>query len=934
MRHWLQLATRNWRTKPARTVLTSGAVALGVGVVVWVTCCYESVRRSVTDAVLEWIGRSHLMIEPVEGVWAVFDEDIEAIAKNLPGVAATTVRTREYIEIGTDRRAGAPQDSQLRTQDFARIEISGINPDKELAFRTYKLSAGRFLAATDDKSILMEKLLADEMNVGVGDDVLLRDFEPPGPATAFRVVGIVDRRRASVNQAPMVWGRLVDVQSLCSLPKKVKAVDIMLANPSVVSIQEAGTRLRTLLDERAEKSGSSSSDSKSLEVNTTEAQLQKLSAAQGLLQFIMTLLACVVLMTALFIILASMSMGVTERVAELGLLRCIGVTRLQIVGFILAQTMPIGVVGTLIGVPLGLVLQWLTMQAAPDYVGQMAVSAWGLSLAILGGLGTTLLGAALPAASAFWISPVEAVRSAGTLRAARWLAFSLIAGIALLAGHEWLSRSIASGQSTTYDARAIASLLLLYGGFVLIAPMVIVLTGRIASWAAALLLRLNSRLLGTETHDAPFRSAAIAGGLMVGLSLIVGLVVWGDSVKQGWQFPKEFPDAMLYSYDALPLDLARSVTKTPGIAQVTVCDDFAFSLSKPSIFRPFTVLDQFSRFLAIDIDTGFDIVKLAFLEGNERDARQRLRAGGHILVTREFAKARKVKLGDKVRLWVDKKEASFIVAGVVASPGLDIAMSFFNATTYFQTYAVGAVFGTLDDANRLFGRNYGKLFLMNFDFPNGDNSRLAQGETRPIALAPKDQAATTKRVSETGRPTFALGSGPVPGDGPEEQVANVMLKKLGWPDKAFVTARELKREIDRNIDRVTLLLSAIPIVGLLVSALGLANLMAANVASRSREIAVLRSIGLTRGQLTRMVLGESVVLGLIGSGLGLALGLALGRASNVMTQALSGFAPPMSVPWTMVLGGAAAAIALCVLAALIPARNAGRTNIVQVLSGG
>src|SRR5258706_9247110 len=98
MRHWLQIATRNWRTRPGRAILAGGAVALGVGVVVWVTCCYESVRQSVTDAVLEWIGRSHIIIEPVEGGWAVFDEDLQKLVATAPGVAETTGRTREYVE--------------------------------------------------------------------------------------------------------------------------------------------------------------------------------------------------------------------------------------------------------------------------------------------------------------------------------------------------------------------------------------------------------------------------------------------------------------------------------------------------------------------------------------------------------------------------------------------------------------------------------------------------------------------------------------------------------------------------------------------------------------------------------------------------------------------------------------------------------------------
>ena len=87
MQHWLQIATRSWRTKLGRTALTIVAIALGVGVVVWVTCCYESVRRGVNEVVLKWIGRSHVVVESSAGVWAVFDADVEDLVKTVPRFA-------------------------------------------------------------------------------------------------------------------------------------------------------------------------------------------------------------------------------------------------------------------------------------------------------------------------------------------------------------------------------------------------------------------------------------------------------------------------------------------------------------------------------------------------------------------------------------------------------------------------------------------------------------------------------------------------------------------------------------------------------------------------------------------------------------------------------------------------------------------------------
>src|SRR5690606_1134430 len=115
--------------------------------------------------------------------------------------------------------------------------------------------------------------------------------------------------------------------------------------------------------------------------------------------------------TAFFIILATMSMGVTERVAQLGLLRCVGMTRGQLFRLTLLHSIPMGLVGTMLGVPIGLGFQWLTLWAAEGYLGSFAVSRGGLARAVCGGLGTTLLGAIVPAARAFEVSPIEASRS-------------------------------------------------------------------------------------------------------------------------------------------------------------------------------------------------------------------------------------------------------------------------------------------------------------------------------------------------------------------------------------------------------------------------------------------------------------------------------------------------------------------------------------------
>lgn len=952
MRSWSQIATRNWRTRPGRTGLAVLSVTLGVAVVVWVTCCYESVRRGITDVVLQWIGRSHVVIEPAAGVWGLFEDDVTDLVRDIPGIEHITTRTREYVE-------AAPAEANTASQPgnpWVEIEVTGVDPTREPLFRTYHMQAGRFIEPSDKNAIVVERLLADEFHLSIGDTLQLRDNNEPKIAEPFTVVGIIDRRRASMNQAMMTWTRLDAVQRIVKFPNKIKGVDIIAANPTIENIQRIAAEARKRIDARAARLKAEGTTTEALEINTTEAQHKKLDAAKGLLQFIMLLLACVVLLTSFFIILATMSMGVSERIAELGLLRCVGVTRAQLTGFILIQTLPLGVAGTLLGVPIGLAFQWLTLRAVPDYLGAFAVSDWGLALAIFGGLGTTLMGAAVPAISAFEVSPIEASRASTGRSSRRWIWIVGGVGVLSLIAHELVNRSLPARGEGGFDATAIASVILLYFGAAMLVPLVVAIAGRLAIIVAAFVLRLRPQLLGDEVVRAPFRAGAISAALMVGLSMIVGLVVWGNSVKQGWQFPKEFPDALLYSYQSVPLQKALALRNTPGVQsdQFTVTDDFAFTMRRPRdnlLMNIFSGADALSRCLAIDPDEGFRIVKLTFLEGNEPDAKRMLKEGGHILVTREFAKARKKHLGDKVTIWVaiapskarairesegDKppivelkdgyyRRATFRIAGVIASPGLDIAISFFNAGTYFQSYAVGAIMCTLDDADRLFGRRKGKLMLFNFDLPKHASSRVQPDSSQTLRGVKASQ-------TDADRKTFALGGGPIAGDGPEERVVNAMLEKLNWPIKAFVTARELKQKIDENINRVTLLLSAIPFAGLLIAALGLGNLMAANVASRSRHLAVLRAIGVTRSQVLRMIVGEALVLALIGSVLGLGLGFVLGRTSNRMTAILSGFEPAFSIPWALVGYGAFAATALCVLAAVIPAMRASRANVVGALA--
>src|SRR5512142_2501825 len=86
MRHWSQLGIRNWRVRPGRTAGALAAIALGVGVVIWVTCAYESVRLALADQVWLWTGRAQLSVESVYGPEGTVYQAIAGQVSHLPNV--------------------------------------------------------------------------------------------------------------------------------------------------------------------------------------------------------------------------------------------------------------------------------------------------------------------------------------------------------------------------------------------------------------------------------------------------------------------------------------------------------------------------------------------------------------------------------------------------------------------------------------------------------------------------------------------------------------------------------------------------------------------------------------------------------------------------------------------------------------------------------
>jgi putative ABC transport system permease protein len=149
-----------------------------------------------------------------------------------------------------------------------------------------------------------------------------------------------------------------------------------------------------------------------------------------------------------------------------------------------------------------------------------------------------------------------------------------------------------------------------------------------------------------------------------------------------------------------------------------------------------------------------------------------------------------------------------------------------------------------------------------------------------------------------------------------------------YPDAAVKTEAAFVGDRSADLNTTLSILYALLGLSVVVSLLGMINTLVLAVFERTRELGMLRAVGMTRRQVRRMIRHEAVVIALIGAGIGLPLGVGLGA---LVIQSLSQFDVSFSLPVGTLAVFTLVAIAAGLLAALLPARRASRLNVLDAL---
>ena len=903
----LRLAISNLRVRKIRSALTVAAIAFSVSLVVSVTSGYRSLESAALMYLNQYLGAADAYVTASNPLQGQIPQSLMADLAADPQVRHVVGRLESHRALPraapTTTSASAVPNPNEDTKHL-RVELEGIQRDQDPTLDTLPLTAGHWFDATTPDAAVIDQVTQEKLGLQVGDTVTLPGIKP----LTLQIVGAVHKPGFIAQQSATLYLPLATLQHFTAQDNQLSRINIDLKSGSDFDAFKArwNKKLAALdgnlkLQMRRDNAG---------DLDRNLRGVRVLSYLSGAVSTI----------TAMFIIFTALVMGVSERRRTLAMLRAVGATRSQVFRLVLLEAILLSSIGIFIGLTLGILWVVLLHARFSDlFVAGIQLSAPGILFAILSSLLSAIAAGLLPGYTASRLSPLEAMVVTGPPPAARaplgWAAL----GIALaildplfmflplqpLMSLLNISDPEKAELATRFWGHFVLGLPGVILGFFLVAPLLVWLIEKILAPILPRLLALPAALIRQQLSGGTWRSAGTAAALMVGLSSFVTLQVQGYTLIGGWKLPDKFPDIFIWGAEPISWQDQKILDHVPGIAPgslmpVVITTPSGDSSTSLALAAAIAGQNIGVMFFGVEPQQVLQLVGLEFRDDNGRvlppDQQAEMNrtvplemAKGHrIIVTDEFRQAHHTRVGDVVTLLTSANgPQKYTVCGIVWSPGADVLINIFDMDRMLDQRTAGSVFGSIEDAKRDFGVRGARFFIAN----------LTGG------IEKEDLLKNVKTV-------------------------------LGDRGLAAGDARHIKFTIEHGFYRLLELVSAVAVAAMAVASLGVANTVMASVRSRRWQFGILRSLGVCRSELLRLILTESIVLGVVGAVMGTAAGLEMAIDARKLSGDLLGMRPPLVIPPHPLMLGAAAVLLVAILASLWPAFATARTEPLELLQSG
>ncbi len=653
-----------------------------------------------------------------------------------------------------------------------------------------------------------------------------------------------------------------------------------------------------------------------------------------------------------FVIFLSVSVGARARLRQFAVLRALALSRTQAVVLVCGEALSLGLVGWLLG---NILLSAGTNLLAPQLMDGLVPPPMILGIS----LGCTLVGSLLAALGPTWqvttSKPIDLLRGVGQ-KPARQIPVGLtVAGLALivvnpaivmLGRHEPVREVLGLFHSDRvgFYTPVFGSLLMILG-FAFLTPLVIKLSERLFGPATAGLFRLDRRFLRQQLSRNLGRSVGTTTALSAGLALYITSLVWGFSMLVPFMPTEVLPRMQVHLEPAgVTLDAVDAVAEIPGVDGARFLPTITEQprLSQATLESPgfAHIHDDMQHVLVMGVDParafgGSDpLFDLELEAGDRAGLVEELRQPGRCVIPDHFATHCGLALGDSFSVVRpgDGQEVEYTVAAIASMPGWNWLTKMSGA----RSRAIRAVALLLVDFEQA-SRDYALDRVKHFWFDLTPDGPLATARppapTGPGGARGMFGSAVASALEAAVEP-LALTQA-LPRIAPLARQAGVdpaELLAITITDRDGIRTR-LAGHGGRTIWSFTIL----PLVMLLISSLAVCNAILASVRGRSWQFGILRSIGMTRGQLMRLVLSESLQLWVATALLSVVAGVSLGWAGTRLSSLFfffAGHTPDLVVPWTGIGIGLAVGLVVCVGAALLPAWLVARKKPLQFIQAG
>ena len=838
----LRVTLKGLLARKLRLALTALAIIVGVTFVTGTLVLGDTLNRTFNSLV--GTVYQHVSFE-IRGDAEFSDKggggvDSTANRKPVPQSLISSVRALPGVQFAYGSVSGY---AQIVTPDGRAVGSSqgslGFSFDPNRQLSALHLAAGK--APTDAHEVVIDKATADKYHFRVGDKVRML---LAGPTRTFTITGIVTfGSDDNLVGATLAAFYLPTAQQLFGSVGHYDTINV-LAKPGADNVA-LENQIRKVLPHGVQV----------LSGQQIANQLSSsISQALGFLTALLLIFAFISLLVGGFTIFNTFSITVGQRTRELALLRVVGASRRQVFRSVLTEAALTGLIASILGLGLG-VLAALGLRALLSAFGvtlpsaPLVFEARTPIVALIVGVGVTLLAAIMPARRAVRIPPVAALTAHIEDRATMsWERRSAGIGLTVLG-----ALLIISGVARAKIGAVGFGALLLFIAAALLLPLLAgPLSGAIGRPLAAM-LGMPGRLGRENSLRNPHRTAQTAAALMIGIALVSTITVLGSSLSASTtdSIDNAIKADYLITSSNVSNNVAQIARAIPGVGTITKIYHGQFETDGAVQTLVAATPKQLSQTVSLSTTAGDEVPALT---------------AGELLIDTTTARSDHLTVGSVV-------DATF-------------------ANTGPTTLRIGAIF----KPNTLVGSYVvsDAYFRAHFDNPLPDTLLIRSSAGAGNLEMTLKQALTA------------------------------------YPNLNIRTRKQFEQNEQSQVNGLLGLVYVLLALAVMVALIGIVNTLMLSVFERTREIGLLRAVGMTRGQVKRMIRAESVVIAVFGAVVGVLMGTALGAAlagalrNNGVTD--------VSIPFGRLILFLIIAALLGLGAATWPARRAAKLDVLQAIA--